>query len=66
MSPFRSLVKNPMGSDTILSYICRRMSLTTPFCKGMVKNSLRYAVITFSRQVTTRRIPKNPRVKEAP
>ena len=41
MSPLRSEVKNPIGSDTILSYISRRMSRTTPFWSGIVKNSLR-------------------------
>ena len=39
MSPLRSLVKKPTGSDTILLYIWRLMSRTTPFCIGMVKYS---------------------------
>ncbi len=41
ISPLRSAVKKPIGKETILSYISRLMSRTTPFCIGIVKYSLR-------------------------
>ena len=66
MSPLRSLVKNPMGRVTILSYISRRMSRITPFCIGMVKNSDRYPADTLSRVITTSVTQSMARVNDAP